>query len=323
MNESEARDRLEKYLIKISGDTNYRPPEGWQKRRPEARQLQDGRWLFTFVTPPPVQGVIVSPDAEPTPFWGALGKVVPIIGLPRSRELFLCSTIQGRYQLYEQGIAIWEAGPDVGYPIPSAPEDLVEGKRTQAIVAFVDIRGFTAWSAAEGRTEAEVQQAVRTLESSFQEAFSKAWCHKLFTKGTGDGLMIVSEAGWAEDCGAAGQGLQRKHAALFALSCAELIIEASKRLPESLAVGCGINFGSVTRVFLLGRQDYIGATVNDASKIQQLGWNEMCVSDTYRSALEEDVRNLKKYKLAGKGWRLDSSEVLATVRAMQQTKKVL
>ena len=316
MDETEARDRLTNFLNRISGDTNYRPPEAWRNQSPEARQLPDGRWLFTFAALPPVQGVVVSSDAEPVPFWGALGKVVPTLGLPRSRELFLCSTTQGRYQLYDNGIAIWEAGPDIGYPIPSDRDELSQGKRTHAFVAFVDLRGFTSWSAADGRSERDVQEVVRTLERSFQDAFSKAWCHQLFAKGTGDGLMVVSEVGWAKGCPAGRAEVQQRHAALFAHSCAELIIHAKESLPGELAVGCGINYGLVTRVFLLGRHDYIGATINEASKIQQLGWNEICVSDTYQSVLLKDVPSLKGHRLAGKGWRLDPSEVLTAVCAV-------
>lgn len=310
MNENEARDKLARFLTSISSDTNHPPPKNWTEARPVAHRLSEGQWLFTFDAKPNAQGVVVSETSEPVPFWGALGKAVQHLGLPRTRELFLCSTVHGRYQLYENGIAVWEAGPDVGYPIPCDASDLQQGRDTTSISAFFDLRGFTSWSIKPGQTPAKIQHIVKILEEAFQEAFSKAWCHKLFVKGTGDGLMVVSEAGWCRDREAISEGLQKGHAVLFTASCANLIAKAREQLPVELAVGCGITIGAITRVFLLGRHDYIGPAINEAAKIQQLGWNEICVSKEFYRALRKEIDQIEGHMLAEKGWRLNPEKYL-------------
>ena len=310
MNENEARDKLTRFLTKISGDTNHPPPNNWEKTIPVAHRLSERRWLFTFDEEPHAQGVVVSETSEPVPFWGALGKAVQHLGFPRTRELFLGSTVHGRYQLYENGIAVWEAGPDIGYPIPCDANELQQGRHTTSISAFFDLRGFTSWSIKPGQTPANIQKIVKIMEEAFQEAFSKAWCHKLFAKGTGDGLMIVSEAGWCSDREVISEGLQRGHAALFTASCANLIAKVRKQLPVELAVGCGITIGSITRVFLLGRHDYIGPAVNEAAKIQQLGWDEICVSEEFFGTLRVEIDQIEGHMLAEKGWRLNPEKYL-------------
>jgi hypothetical protein len=217
MTEAEARERLARYLQRLlEGDTNYQPPASWAAENPRAEQRDQDTWLFWFREPPVPAGIVIATTHEAI-FGGALGKLVPPLGPPRTPERFLGSSPLGRYQLYANGIAIWEGRPDIGFPIPTLPQEAYTGRQCQALVAFFDLRGFTPWSGRAGRTAAEIQQVVRECEDQFQRAFLKRWCPRLFSKGTGDGFMLVSEAGWVGDSAEFESVFHRGHAALFVI----------------------------------------------------------------------------------------------------------
>lgn len=313
MNEDEAREKLTDFLGLTAEGANYPFPDNWKNIDPFARQLSEDEWLFSFDQEHnPAQGVVISLEHEPIPFWGGLGKLVSNLDLPTTRELFLCSTLLGKYQIFKKGMGIWEGNPNIAYPLHYDVNEIQMGKNLKSISAFIDIRGFTTWSNKSIRTSDKIQKVVRIMEQSFQDAFAKLWCWEgLFAKGTGDGIMIVSEdQRYKKQQENISKIRMQNHAVLFTASCAELIVELKKQLPKDLAVGCGITIGKITRVFLLGRQDYIGPAVNEAAKIQQFGWNEICVSKEFYSALCKEIDQIEGHMLAGKGWRLNPEKYL-------------
>lgn len=315
MTEDEARTRLSRYLNQlIDGDTNYPAPYDWADRTPRVDRRSADVWVFWFAELPSPAGIVIANTHE-APFWGALGKLVPTLGPPQTPERFLASSPSGRYQIYADGIAVWEGRPDIGFQIPTLPDEVQSGREAQAVVVFFDLRGFTSWSRTPGRTAAEIQGIVRQLEERFQRAFSRDWCHTLFSKGTGDGFMLVSESGWFG--GVAESVFQPGHASAIARACSTLIRDARADLPPDLAIGCGIDVGRVTQVFLLGRPDYIGSCVNDAAKIQQLAWDELCVSDGFRELLITDGLALPARRLGDRGWRINPHDCICATGATE------
>jgi class 3 adenylate cyclase len=308
MNEHEARQQLTKYLQFLQGDINYQPHSSWLSDSPQFRQLANGDWLVTHPEAPH-QGVLLQSDGTTLPFFGALGQLVPRRGwLPASREYFLASASHGRYQAYDRGLAIWEApagGGDIGYPVAKWESIDQRARSCHALIAFFDLRGFTTWSASQDAKR--IQDVIEIVEQSFQDAFSRRWCQRLFTKGTGDGFMVVSEAGWyALSAEATAVGFQVGHAKAFCQACAETIRNAKTRIPDTLAIACGITTGPITQLYLLGRFDYIGPPVNEASKIQALAYNEMCLSTKVVESLQQDGVEVAGKVLPGKGVRVSA-----------------
>ena len=105
----------------------------------------------------------------------------------------------------------------------------------------------------------------------------------------------------------------RAHALDFMSACERVVSTVRKQLAESrlpLAIGCGIACGILDRVFLFGRFDFIGRAANEAAKLQQHAWNEICVTDEFRASLKLDGRASEAdWALAGKGWRLQANEI--------------
>jgi len=305
MNELEARRRLEEYLQLRRGDIGYLPPEPWLEQA-ELRQLEDGHWLASCPETPR-QGILLKADGTMIPFFGALGKFVPLLGWPVSREYFLASTPHGRYQTYDQGLAIWESfegGADLGYPVARWKAIDQRARSCHALIAFFDLRGFTNWSRSQVDPK-PIQEMIEGFERSFQDAFSRPWCQKLFTKSTGDGFMVVSEAGWyAISVETPESGFQTGHTKAFCGACAETVRNARPKMPEDLALGCGITTGQITQIYLLGRFDYIGIPVNEASKIQEIAYNELCIADSVVEYLRRDGVPVQGKRLPGKGIRV-------------------
>lgn len=313
MNEEEARRKLGEYLASLRGDIGYHPPDSWTSDELEVRQLPNGDWLAARPEFP-ADGIVLKCDGAPIPFFGALGKLVPLLGLPISRELLLGSAQVGRYQVYQRWLAVWETfGPDrdLGYPVANWEFAAQRAKKCQALVAFFDLRGFTKWSGS-GVDAEQIQAVVETLERSFQDAFSREWCQRLFAKGTGDGFMLVCEAErYAVGGARTDSGFQLGHAEAFCRACAETVTNAKERLPTELAVGCGITTGEVTQLYLLGRFDYIGSSVNEASKIQALAYDELCISPKVLEYLGADGIRLEGKMLPDKGMRVDPMDLLS------------
>jgi class 3 adenylate cyclase len=177
-----------------------------------------------------------------------------------------------------------------------------------ALVAFFDLRGFTAWSLKQSPDV--LQRTIENLEIAFQNAFLRSWCHRLFSKGTGDGLMVVSEAGnFGESIATPSENLQPGHCRAFCIACAQTVEAAGKSVPEELAVGCGITLGEVTQLYLLGRPDYIGSPVNDASKIQAIAYGEVCIATKVIDQLRAEGFNAEGKVIPGKGSRIETARL--------------
>src|SRR5262249_17720540 len=139
---------------------------------------------------------------------------------------------------------------------------------------------------------------------------------QLFTKSTGDGFMVVSEAGWYAVGGEVGNTpFQTGHAYAFCRACAETVRNAKPQLPEALAIGCGITTGQITQLYLLGRFDYIGPQVNEASKIQTVAYDELCLSTEVVQCLQSDGVNIQGKPLPGKGIRV-GAEAFSSIEAL-------
>lgn len=311
INEHDARQRLTEYLKFLQGDIGYQLPPSWLSDKPEFRQLPNGDW---FVTHPESShnGVLLKSDGTTFPFFGALGKLVPLLGSPASREHFLASTFHGRYQAYDRGLAIWEAfkgGGDVGYPVAQWESIDKRAKSCLALIAFFDLRGFTNWS--DSQDAKRIQDVIEGVEQSFQNAFSRRWCQQLFAKSTGDGFMVVSEAGgYATGEQATDAGFQAGYAKAFCRACAETVRNAAAQIPDELAIGCGVTVGRITQLYLLGRFDYIGPHVNEASKIQAIAYNELCISTEVVECLQKDGVEVEGKVLPGKGMRVSAESLI-------------
>ncbi len=240
----------------VERDPYFPPPPKWR--------------LFASYPDRDYEGILLISDGTSIPFFGALGKMVPALKwLPAFREYFLGSASHGRYQVYEQGLAVWEAfegGDNVGYPVAKWESIDERARGCSALIAFFDLRGFTNWSAKQDPKL--VQITIEIFEHSFQDAFYRSRCKQVFAKGTGDGLMVVSEAGRYGSVPAVHDGgFQAGHVKAFCLACAETVDNGAKHIPDDLAGGCGVTVGQVAQLYILGRFDYIGPPVNDASKI--------------------------------------------------------
>jgi class 3 adenylate cyclase len=283
------------------------------------RPQPDGSWRFVEIEEPGTKGryagIVVCADGAVFPFDGALGKVFrifPKLGAPRSGERSLGATAFGRYQAFENGVAIWEGGEDIAFPIL---ESLSPLRRQMCIVAFFDLRGFTSWS-----TTADSDQVQRTIHG-FEDAVHIGFpttltsLPRLFLKGTGDGVMIVSQADWHRDAQLheTMTTFTRGHALDFLSVCERVVSVAHQQLLQSgfpLGIGCGIACGALDRVFLFGRFDFLGCAANEAAKLQQHAWNEICVTDEFRAILKLDGRaSDADWELASKGWRLRADEI--------------
>jgi len=131
----------------------------------------------------------------------------------------------------------------------------------------------------------------------------------VFIKGTGDGMMIVSERDWF-----AGQELSEKrergagatipirigHASAFLRASIRFIRQARSVIPRELAIGCGIDAGELHQVFVLGQSDYLGEAANNAAKLQQLAWDEVVISGRVAECLQADGEDGVSILSAGK-----------------------
>ncbi|MBI4774135.1 MAG: hypothetical protein HY788_08150 [Deltaproteobacteria bacterium] len=304
---------------------DHRALKGREVRSISPERLKGGSWLFVEVEEATESGsyigVVVREDGGVFKFLGALGKVFRRwrnkLGAPKSSERFLGSTAFGCYQAFDHGFAVWEGAEDLGFPLFESLNPL---KRQMCIVAFFDLRGFTSWS--KDATPEDVQLAIEALEASIHEGFpreSSAPWKKLFLKGTGDGVMTVSQADWYEGTVPDQPMIEpaRGHGRKFLHACELAVSAGRERLEQSgfpLAIGCGIASGELDRVFLFGRLDFIGPAANEAAKLQQHAWNEICVTPGFGKLLNQDGMNLNaEWVLATKGWRLRPPEVKPSI----------
>jgi len=238
---------------------------------------------------------------------GAIGNVYfdlahfESLGLPKSDEGWIGSG-PGRYQLFDKGIIVYDGVKDIAYARIFGDPKYAEGRRCRSIVAFFDLRGFTQWSA---KTDPdEVQNRLENLEILYQRELKRIWGRPIFIKSNGDGLMVVydpdgldrPEFGCEPD---PSRGLE-EYFPLFFLTCASLVSEAQEMLPHGLKIGCGIDCGEITQVFMFGQWDYIGKALNRAAKLQHEACNEIYISeDFYKSFKEHDSKAAGRFKKVG------------------------
>jgi class 3 adenylate cyclase len=265
--------------------------------------------VIAFLPTFPTLGVRLSAEGEPIIFLGALGKFVPLLGLPKTPERILGSTWYGRYQEFDKGIAIWEVlKNEQGERVDENGRTIVDsnapvfdraypvvmwhppkrGRSVNVLTAFLDLRRFTTWSEAQDgeRGAEQIQRVVAGMEQAFQDAFPID--SRIFVKGVGDGLMIVSES--------AEHAPSKNEAVAFCAQCARAARLAGSLLREmslpEIQVGCGIATGDVSRVYILGRFDYMGKAINRASKLQGDTYDQACIDDGVANLLSEDPATL-------------------------------
>lgn len=309
MTEEEARPIYEQFCKQHGGDLKIK-----------GTAQQDGSWLFIvrqgLDSNSEYVGVVVRSDKRVFGFYGALGKVFrnyPALGLPTSNELVLGAMGWGRYQAFDNGIAIWEGGKfnkrgdgegNLAHPVQ---ESMIQLPRQFCLVAFFDLRGFTSFS---NKSSDNAYKVIRSFEEAVRSGFpthGQQWLRQ-FVKGTGDGVMIVSQADWYNDDenNTPMTSVKSGHAKDFLQACERTLSEGRKNLKEfSLPIGCAIGAGELDRVFLFGRLDYIGPVANEVAKLQQHARDEICVTEKFRGLLEKDGENLER--LSAMGWRLRSS----------------
>lgn len=311
MTELEARTIYERFCA----DRNRKPMPG------TARYQPDGSWRFVEIEEQgyngAYEGVVVRATGEAFPFGGALGKVFrnfPDLGAPKSDERALGATAFGHYQAFDAGVAIWEGKEDLSFPVLESMSPL---HRQLCIVAFFDLRGFTSWS--RNAASDHVQQAIHALEDAVHVGFPTTLISlpRLFLKGTGDGVMVVSQADWHVNAtlGQSMNELAPGHALDFLHACERIVSAGRARITQNafpLAIGCGIASGELDRVILFGRFDFIGPAANEAAKLQQHAWNEICVTRSFGAILEKCGRIMDAdWKLAVNGWRLRSRDQMS------------
>ena len=307
MTKEEARRSYEKYCAGENREAMVAP-------RIEQR---GGAWLFFEAEEgqfDAANGVVVRPDGEAFHFRGALGRLFNlnpgVLGNPKSNERVLGATQFGRFQTFEKGTAVWDGGTGLGTLLV---ESLTQKGQYPCIVAFFDLRGFTTWSKQEGTRPNEVQEAISNFEEAVHRGFPADRKHgnNLFVKGTGDGVMIVSQADWYEGNhpkNTKDSNFKLGHGKFLFEACNRTLLEGRKNLEKfRLAIGCAIGSGNLHRVFLFGRLDYIGSVANETAKLQQHAWNEICVTDKFREILIGDGQILDgETEMKRTGWRLRS-----------------
>ncbi len=263
------------------------------RARPRAERL--GRaWAFYFPRRQDPQArdcVIVRDNGEASIVLGAIGKVYSsqrALGLPVSDERWLGSSGPGRYQLFNRGLVVWDgvSEPDRAYVQKAGPE-YREQAQLECLAAVLDIRGFTEWSA---RNRGRAQRVVEALEDACQTAFQKRWCKRLFVKGSGDGVVIVSPGQDFEPPPRA--SVSAAHAYEFVKACQD-ILRRLEELPKGLTAACGVDVGRLEQVFLFGRIDYLGDAINAASHLQEGRRGVVVMSQGVRQRLAGTTRGAR------------------------------
>ena len=123
--------------------------------------------------------------------------------------------------------------------------------------------------------------------------------------------MVISEAGrYASGGQSHDADFQSGHVKAFCGACAETVKNALIKIPDKLAIGCGVTLGHITQLYILGRFDYIGPDVNAASKIQAIAYNELCLSNEVVERLRKDGVDIDGKVLPGKGMRVAAESLI-------------
>jgi len=183
------------------------------------------------------------------------------------------------------------------------PRRIIDGKKQEVSVLFIDIRGFTSW--AERMDAIEVVKLLNKYFKAVSDAIFKY--NGTIDKFIGDSVMAVFNAPLQ----------QENHSDMAVKTGIEIfknLDELNKTLKTPLKAGIGINTGEavVGNVGTERRVDYtvIGDAVNIASRLQnEAGDREILISDSVKSNLKDKSI---KYKLHGR-FKLKGKEIPVTV----------
>jgi class 3 adenylate cyclase len=272
----EATARLREALLEHALQFPAGVPKSWRAQLPEPELDPLRGWLF-FAWNRRRQGpshnyeasVVRLDDGRVFSVYGAVANLFfarDDTGLPRSNERHV-GVGPGRYQMFENGIILWEGPADQPYYVPVPPRDR-DGRSCQLVIAFYDLRGSTVLTNDPARAS-DIQNLLAELESSLQWALSHTNLRDSalpgpehyrdpYIKGTGDGAMLAVE--WSGE---------PERVSDFLDLCVTFMDLAEHRLSHGLSLGCGIDCGPATQVFAFGRRDYLGSTINNAFKLQE------------------------------------------------------
>ena len=319
MKQIEAENILGEFLKGLKTERPMNFQESFESENKKSFKSIDGSYLFLYERHhasnpyhnPEV--IIVRHDKKAYEIYGAIAKVflslpkIPSeqLGNPVTGERWLGSG-PGRYQLFDHGIIKWEGTSRMGgveaiaHPV-LFERDPHEGIEVECIVAFADIRGFTNWVLKN--ESQEVQKLIFDIEAIFQKYFARSWFPELFTKGVGDGFMIVlekeryqhavselkiSNRETKKNCLSESQGFVSD----FINACYDCGKELMTMLTnKELVLGFGVETGKLKNVLILGRWDYLGEAVNSASKYQNSArssviFSEECFNEIKRESAE-------------------------------------
>ena len=79
MNKDEAQRRLAEFLRRRQDGIGYLPSAPWFEAQPEFHQVEGGHWLASYPELPR-EGILLKSDGTTFAFFGALGKLVPLLG---------------------------------------------------------------------------------------------------------------------------------------------------------------------------------------------------------------------------------------------------
>jgi class 3 adenylate cyclase len=296
MEKNEAESILEDFLKRLKAERPINFQESFESKYKKCFDLKDGSHIFFFGGPyvgnphcnP--EAIIVRHDKKAYEIYGAIAKVflnlpkIPCeqIGNPVTGERWLGSG-PGRYQFFDRGIIKWEGTSrmggieDIAHPV-LFERDPHEGIEAECIVGFADIRGFTKWVL--DNEAQKVQELIFNIEEVFQKHFAKPWFPELFIKAVGDGFMIVLEKERYQravsELKTSGSKIKKNRLSQsqgFVSDFINACYECGKELigmlnKNNLTLGFGVEIGRLKNVLVLGRWDYLGEAVNNASKYQ-------------------------------------------------------
>ena len=205
------------------------------------------------------EGLTEPPGAAAKPFFAdpshvfmtwaiaLLGLLGGVAAVTSERYLALLRTLSRRFRLYSE----WLLGPTLLEEAVHDPHRLAL-RRLDRAVAFVDVRGFTAWSETQSP-----EVVVRVLDDYYRAAEAAFESHRpIRFKFTADEVMAV----FAEPS-----------VALAATRAAADAIAGALR-PHGLGAGIGLHWGPVVEGLMGGADmkhfDVIGDTVNTAKRIE-------------------------------------------------------
>jgi len=95
-----------------------------------------------------------------------------------------------------------------------------------------------------------------------------------------------------------GQSKYPASAVEFFRACAEILslsASDSQLKANSIKLGCGIDCGVISQVYIFGQWDYLGKAVNDASKLQLKLKQQIKVSQNFLDCIKSECPDLESF----------------------------